>query len=126
MDDSLRRDGVDGDAGIEDAVTNGMIEDMTARDTGGPNVMLEGDGSPLVDLADECGPTEPIDSSLRCLESTPLWRGSWHSVWLPKLPLLVVLSSWTNLGRLPSGCTLASTLVLHDKVEYLKSRNSWL
>lgn len=119
-------DGVDGDSGIEDAVPNGTIEAMPTRDTGGPDVMLEGDGSPLVDLADECGPTEPIDSNLGCLESTPLWGGSWHSVWLPKLPLLVVLSSWTNLGRLPSNCTLASTLVLHGKVEYLKSRNSWL
>lgn len=72
MDDSLRREGVDGDVGIEDAVPNGTIEDMPGRDTGGPDVMLEGDGSPLVDLADECGPTEPMDSNLRCLESTPL------------------------------------------------------
>ena len=31
MDDSLRRDGVDGDAGIEDAVPIGTIEDMPAR-----------------------------------------------------------------------------------------------
>ena len=126
MDDSLRRDGVDGDAGIEDAVPNGTIEDMPARDTGGPDVMLEGDGSPLVDLADEYGPPEPIESNLRCLESAPLRGESWHSVWLAKLPLLVVLSSWTNLGRLPSDCTLASILVLDEKIEYLKSRNSWL
>ena len=126
MDDSLRRDGVDGDAGIEDAVPNGTIEDMPALDTGGPDVMLEGDGSPLVD---EYGPPEPIESNLRCLVSTPLRGRSGHSVWLAKLPLLVVLfvlSSWTNLGRLPSDCTLASILILHEKVEYLKSRNSWL
>ena len=76
MDDSLRRDGVDGDVGIGDAVPNGTIEEMPARDTGGPDVMLEGDGSPLVDLADDCGPPEPIDSNLRCLESIPLWGGS--------------------------------------------------
>lgn len=126
MDDSLRRDGVDGDAGIEDAVPNGTMDDMPCRDTGGPDVMLEGDGSPLVDLADECGPTEPIDSNLRRLEPTPLWGGSWHSVWLPKLPLLAVLSSWTNFGRLPSNCTLASILALHRKIEYLKSSNFWL
>ena len=126
MDDSLRRDGVDGDAGIDDAVPNGTIEDTPARDTGGPDVMLEGDGSPLVDLADEYVPPEPIDSNLRCLVSTPLRGGSWHSVWLAILLLLVVLSSWANLGRLPSDCTLASILVLHGKIEYLKSRNSWL
>ena len=107
MDDSLRRDGVDGDAGIGDVVPNGTIEDMPASEKGGPDVMLEGDGSPLVDLAEDCGPTEPIDSNLRCLESTPFGEGSWHSVWLPKLPLLVVLSSWTSLGRLPSNCTFS-------------------
>ena len=126
MDDSLRNDGVDGDAGTEDAVPNGIIDDMPDRDTGGPDVMLEGEGSPLVDLADECGPTEPLDSNLGCLESTLLWGRSWHSAWLPKLPLLAVLSSWTSLGRLPSNCTLASILVLHEKIEYLNSRNSWL
>ena len=113
MDDSLRKDGVDGDAGTGDAVPNGTIDDMPVRDIGGPDVMLEGEGSPLVDFTDELGPTELLDSNLGCLESTPLWGGSWHSVWLPKLPLLAVLSSWTNLGRLPSNCTLASILVLH-------------
>ena len=76
MDESLRRDGVDGDVGIGDAVPNGTIEDTPARDTGGPDAMLEGDGSPLVDLADEYGPPEPIDSNLPCLESIPLWGGS--------------------------------------------------
>ena len=114
MDDSLWKDGVDGDAGIGDAVPNGTIDDIPPRDTGGPDVMLEGDGSPLVDLADEFGPTELLDSNLGCLESIPLGGPSWHSVWLPKLPLLAVLSSWTNLGRLPSNYTLASILVLHE------------
>ena len=71
MDDSLRKDGVDGDASTGDAVPNGTIDDMPARDIGGPDVMLEGDGSPLVDLADEFGPTELLDSNLGCLESTP-------------------------------------------------------
>lgn len=73
MDDSLRKDGVDGDVGIGDAVPNGTIDDMPTRVTGGADVMLEGDGSPLVDLTEEFGPTELLDSNLGCLESTPLW-----------------------------------------------------
>ena len=71
MDDSLRKDGVDGDAGIGDAVPNGTIDDIPPRDTGCPDVMLEGDGSPLVDLADEFSPTGLLDANLGCLVSIP-------------------------------------------------------
>ena len=84
MDDSLRRGGVDGDAGIGDVVPSGTIEDMHAREKGGPDVMLEGDGSPLVDLTEDCGPTEPIDSNLRS-------------------------SSWSLTGRPPTSYVRLST-----------------
>ena len=48
IEDSLRADGVDGDADNGDVLPSGIMDDRPPRRTAGPDVTLAGDGSPLV------------------------------------------------------------------------------
>ena len=77
------------------------------RRRGGPDVMLGGDGCPLVTV---WRPTELTEPTLRRARSVLPDRDSRPSSWLITLPLLVVLpwvSSGANFGRFPSGYRLA-------------------
>ena len=48
MEDSLRADGVVGDADKGDVLPSGTVDDRTPRRTADPVATLAGDGSPLV------------------------------------------------------------------------------
>lgn len=80
---------------------------MAVRSAGGPDIALVGDGYPLVV---EYGPVELNESALRCLISAVPGRGSDMSagavVPLPLLVLLSCVSSFANLIRFSSVCTL--------------------
>ena len=83
------------------------MDDGPPRRRDGPDVILAGDGSPLVAI---WRPTELTEPTLRRARSVLPDRDSGPSCWLITLPLLVVLSwvsSGANFGRFPSGHRLA-------------------
>ena len=105
VEDSLRADVGDVDIGV--VLPRDIMDEGPPRRGGGPDVILGGDGSPLVTV---WRPTELTEPTLRRARSVLPDRESRPSSWLITLPLLVVLSwvsSGANLGRFHSGHRLA-------------------